>query len=75
MFLEAKPMDAQTNCKSASSSGGKINPFFPDCKTTFSRIFKIFLCYFLIVKTWTLFAMPNWHLVLHKETLKQHFEK
>ena len=23
-----------------------INPFLPDCKTTFSQIFYIFLCYF-----------------------------
>ena len=23
-----------------------FNPFFPDCKTTFSQIFYIFLCYF-----------------------------
>ena len=30
-----------------------FNPFLPDCKTTFSRIFYIFLCYFEIFKTWT----------------------
>ena len=23
-----------------------LNPFLPDCKTTFSRIYYIFLCYF-----------------------------
>ena len=29
----------------------RFNPFLPDCKTSFSRIFCIFLCYFLIFKT------------------------
>ena len=28
-----------------------INPFLPDCKTSFSQIFFIFLCYFNIFKT------------------------
>ena len=48
-------------------------PFLPVCKTTVSWILNIFLCYFKI--NLNMIAMPNSHLVLHEETLKQHFEK
>ena len=30
-----------------------LNPFHPDCKTIFPRIYNNFLLYFLIFKTWT----------------------
>ena len=49
-----------------------VNPFLPDCKTTFSRIFLHFSMIFLNFWDLNMIAMPNSHLVLNKETLKQH---
>ena len=43
-------------------------------KQLFPGFFEIFLCYFSF-QDLNMIAMPNSHLVLHKETLKQHFEK
>ena len=34
-------------------SSPAFNPFHPDCRATFPRIFYIFICYFYIFKTWT----------------------
>ena len=53
-----------------------INPFLPDCKTTFFLdFFCIFLCHLKIFQDLNMIAVRNSHLVLHKETLKQHFEQ
>ena len=51
------------------------NPFLPDSKTTFSPDFLHFSMLFLNFQDLNMIAMPNSHLVLHKETLKQLFEK
>ena len=52
-----------------------INPFLPDCKTTFFPDFLHFSMLFLNFQDLNEIAMPNSHLALHKEALKQHFEK
>ena len=43
-----------------------INPFLHDGKTFFSQIFKNFLCYFLIFKTWT-WLLCQIHILFYTE--------
>ena len=59
--------------RGAKNENPPFNPFLPDCKTTFSGSFTFFYAIFKFQDV-NMTAMPNSHLVLHKETLKQHFE-
>ena len=55
-------------------SGGRLLPHsFLTAKHLFPRFFTFFYA-FLNLQNLNMIAMPNSHLVLHKETLKQHFE-
>ena len=77
-FFGHKRMKASEICPNKSSQAEMVYPLThssPTAKQLFPGFFLHFSMLFFNFQDLNMIAMPNSHLVLHKETLKQYFEK